>query len=172
SWRSRRHRRGATGQSRTMTPRPSGDRTSPLRQRHGPSDQARYPPTPHERNAVKLTGERPMQGATPDSLLALHDAGYREVVARLGPGLVLDVGCGVGDETARLDGGDRVVVGVDYSAQTAQEAATEWGPGGPQGKEVRFAAMDGASLGLREDVVDWACSSHIIEHFTNPALHV
>ncbi len=29
---------------------------------------------------AKLTGERPMEGATPDSLLALHDAGYREVV--------------------------------------------------------------------------------------------
>ena len=37
---------------------------------------------------MKLTGERPMEGATPDSLLALHDAGYREVVARLGPGVV------------------------------------------------------------------------------------
>ena len=53
---------------------------------------------------MKLTGERPMEGATPDSLLALHDAGYREMVARLGPGIVLDVGCGVGDETARLVG--------------------------------------------------------------------
>ena len=113
-----------------------------------------------------------MQGATPDSLLALHDAGYREVVARLGPGLVLDIGCGVGDETARLDGADRVVVGVDYSAQTAREAAVEWGPGGTGGKAVRFAAMDGARLGLRDGLVDHACSSHIIEHFTNPALHV
>jgi SAM-dependent methyltransferase len=121
---------------------------------------------------VKLTGERPMQGATPDSLLALHDAGYREVVARLGPGLVLDVGCGVGDETARLGRHDRMVVGVDYSAQTARDAATEWGPGAHQGTAVRFAAMDGARLGLQAGVVDWACSSHIIEHFTNPALHV
>jgi len=33
--------------------------------------------------ALKLTGERPMEGSTPDSLLALHDAGYREVLARL-----------------------------------------------------------------------------------------
>jgi len=121
---------------------------------------------------VKLTGERPMQGATPDSLLALHDAGYREVVARLGPGLVLDVGCGVGDETARLDAPDRIVVGVDYSAPTAREAAAEWGPGATRGKQVRFAAMDGARLGLQDGVIDWACSSHIIEHFTNPALHV
>jgi SAM-dependent methyltransferase len=121
---------------------------------------------------VKLTGERPMQGSTPDSLLALHDAGYREVVTRLGPGLVLDIGCGVGDETARLDGRDRVVVGVDYSAPTARDAAAEWGPGGTRGKAVRFAAMDGARLGLQGGVVDWVCSSHIIEHFTNPALHV
>ena len=35
---------------------------------------------------VKLTGERPMEGATPDSLLAFHDAGYREVIARIGHG--------------------------------------------------------------------------------------
>ena len=53
---------------------------------------------------MKLTGERPMEGATPDSLLALHDAGYREVVARLGPGVVVDVGCGVGDETVATRG--------------------------------------------------------------------
>ena len=51
---------------------------------------------------MSLTGERPVQGATPDSLLALHDAGYREVIARLGRGTVLDIGCGVGDETGRL----------------------------------------------------------------------
>jgi SAM-dependent methyltransferase len=113
-----------------------------------------------------------MQGATPDSLLALHDAGYREVVARLGPGLVLDVGCGVGDETARLAAPGRFVVGVDYSAQTAREAATEWGPNAARGKHVRFAAMDGARLGIRAGVVHFVCSSHIIEHFTNPVLHV
>ena len=74
---------------------------------------------------MKLTGERPMQGATPDSLLAFHDAGYREVVARLGSGVVVDLGCGVGDETARLTGPDRFVVGVDYSADTMCEAAAD-----------------------------------------------
>src|SRR5690349_354518 len=36
-----------------------------------------------------LTGERPMQGSTPDALLALHDAGYREVIARLPAGTVI-----------------------------------------------------------------------------------
>src|SRR5262252_3907856 len=78
---------------------------------------SRPPPAPDEgahRIVAKLTGERPMAGSTPDSLLALHDAGYREVAARLGRGLVVDVGCGVGAQTALLVGSDRTVVGVDY----------------------------------------------------------
>jgi ubiquinone/menaquinone biosynthesis C-methylase UbiE len=87
---------------------------------------------------AKLTGERPMEGATPDSLLALHDAGYRETAARLGSGTVLDVGCGVGDKTAQLVAPDRHVV----------------------------------RLGIGDDAVDWVVSSHIIEHFVNPVLHV
>ena len=113
-----------------------------------------------------------MQGATPDSLLALHDAGYREVTARLGGGVVLDVGCGVGDETARLRGEARFVVGVDYSAPTAVEAGRQWGVGGHRGADVRFAGMDGARLGVRAGSVDWVCSSHLIEHFANPERHV
>jgi ubiquinone/menaquinone biosynthesis C-methylase UbiE len=117
---------------------------------------------------VELTGERPMQGATPDSLLAFHDAGYREVVARLTPGVVVDVGCGVGDETARLVGPGRWVVGADYSAPTMQAAGRE--RAGTAG--LRFVASDGSALALRDASVDTVVSSHIIEHFTNPALHV
>jgi SAM-dependent methyltransferase len=113
-----------------------------------------------------------MAGATPDSLLALHDAGYRETLARLGTGTVLDVGCGVGGETARLAGPGRWVLGVDYDAETAVAAEVEWGPSGVRGAGIRFAGMDGARLGLRRGSIDWACSSHIIEHFTAPELHV
>jgi SAM-dependent methyltransferase len=121
---------------------------------------------------LKLTGERPMRDVTPDSLLAFHDAGYREVVNRLGRGVVLDVGCGVGDETARLAGDGRMVVGADYDAATAVAAGAEWGPGGRRGGDVRFLAMDGARLGVRDGSVDWVCSSHIIEHFVSPESHV
>jgi SAM-dependent methyltransferase len=113
-----------------------------------------------------------MEGATPDSLLAFHDAGYREMAARLEPGTVLDIGCGVGNETARLSADGRIVVGVDYDADTAVAASAEGGPGRRHGLGVRFARMDGARLGLRGRSVDWACSSHIIEHFTGPELHV
>ena len=117
---------------------------------------------------MKLTGERPMQGATPDSLLAFHDAGYREVVARLGTGVVVDIGCGVGDETLRLVGPDRLVVGADYSAETMRLAAIEH-------KDVdglRFFACDGAALAVSDAGTDFIVSSHIIEHFTNPVSHV
>jgi ubiquinone/menaquinone biosynthesis C-methylase UbiE len=119
-------------------------------------------------DAVKLTGERPMEGATPDSLLALHDAGYREVVARLGPGVVVDVGCGIGSETERLVGTDRLVIGADHSSDTVRLASRTYAstPG------LDFVASDGAALALRDRSVDYAVSSHIIEHFVNPVLHV
>jgi SAM-dependent methyltransferase len=116
---------------------------------------------------MKLTGERPMHGATPDSLLAFHDAGYREVLARLGPGVTVDVGCGIGDETRRLAAPDRLVVGADYSAETMRAAAAELG-----NERLRFCAFDGAALALRDGAVDNIVSSHIIEHFVNPVAHV
>lgn len=121
---------------------------------------------------MKLTGERPMQGHTPDSLLALHDAGYREVVARLGPGRILDVGCGVGMETARFCGLDRRVVGVDYDPATAALARSDFGPGGTAGTDAEFVAMDGGRLGFAARSFDSVCSSHIIEHFVMPETHV
>jgi len=113
-----------------------------------------------------LTGERPLPGATPDSLLALHDAGYREVAARLGAGVVLDVGCGAGHETVRLSRADRTVIGIDYDPPTAVEARRTFGPAGPA-----FAGMDGAALGVRDGGVDAVISSHVIEHFANPVHH-
>ena len=116
---------------------------------------------------MKLTGERPMEGSTPDSLLALHDAGYREVVARLGPGIVVDIGCGIGAETERLAAPDRLVIGADYSSDTVRLASRTYDTPG-----LDFFASDGAVLGLRDRSVDYAVSSHIIEHFVNPALHV
>lgn len=115
----------------------------------------------------RLTGERPIEGHTPDSLIALHDAGYREVIARVGDGVILDIGCGVGAETVRLAGPNRFVVGVDYHAATAVAAQREWGPQG-----LRFVGMDGGRLAIRDHSIDYVCSSHIIEHFTAPETHV
>lgn len=120
---------------------------------------------------MKLTGERPIEGRTPDSLLALHDAGYREVIERIGDGRILDVGCGVGRETARFCGPGRQVIGVDYDPETAILARREFGSGGTRGTDAEFAGMDGARLGFRTAAFETVCSSHIIEHFTGPELH-
>ena len=124
-------------------------------------------------DAVKLTGERPMEGATPDSLLALHDAGYREVVARLGPGVVVDVGCGIGAETVRLDRA--------RSARDRRRLQQRHRAARPQtyphvrrrrraGSTSSRATAPCSACATRS--VDYAVSSHIIEHFVNPALHV
>lgn len=115
----------------------------------------------------RLTGERPRQGVTPDSLLALHEAGYRAVIERLGPGALLDVGCGEGFESVRFVDTERQVVGVDYSQEATAAAQGRFGPQG-----LKVARMNALGLGLAEGSFDWACSSHLIEHFTEPRGHV
>src|SRR5487761_1376294 len=96
---------------------------------------------------ARLTGERPQQGVTPDSLLALHEAGYRAVLDRIGAG--------------------REVVGVDYSSEAVATAASRYGPDG-----LRVAQMDALGLAFGPSSFDGACSSHLIEHFTDPERHV
>ncbi len=132
----------------------------------------------HERPA-RLTGERPRRGATPDSLLALHDAGYRAVLQRLGPGLVLDVGCGEGFESLRLAGDGRQVVGVDYAREAteaarraAHDGAARPTPSTTSRPAFSVAQMDAHALGLADGAFDAVCSSHLIEHFSDPSAHV
>jgi SAM-dependent methyltransferase len=115
----------------------------------------------------RLTGERPQQGVTPDSLLALHEAGYRAVLERIGSGRILDVGCGQGFESARFLAPDRQVLGVDYSADATSTATATYADQG-----LRVAQMDARNLGLASASFDGACSSHLIEHFTDPEPHV
>jgi SAM-dependent methyltransferase len=115
----------------------------------------------------RLTGERPQQGVTPDSLLALHEAGYRAVLERMGEGCVLDVGCGQGFESARFLTPGRTVVGADYSADAVAEAAAHYGPEG-----LRVARTDATGLAFLPGSFDAACSSHLIEHFVDPEPHV
>src|SRR6185437_13796717 len=89
-------------------------------------------------------------------------------LARLGSGITIDVGCGIGDETKRLVAPDRLVVGADYSAETMRAAGAEH----DHTDGLRFCAFDGSALALADASVDYIVSSHIIEHFTNPVTHV
>ncbi len=120
-----------------------------------------------DRKGRQLTGERPQEGVTPDSLLALHAAGYRTVIERLGEGRVLDVGCGQGFESARFLAPGRRVVGADYSGEAVQLAKAKHGPDG-----LEAVQMNALALGFAEGSFDWACSSHLIEHFDEPEGHV
>jgi len=120
-----------------------------------------------DRKGRQLTGERPQEGITPDSLLALHAAGYRTVIERLGAGTVLDVGCGQGFESARFLHDGRRVVGADYSAEAVELAREKYGDAG-----LDVAQMNALALGFAEGSFDWACSSHLIEHFDDPEGHV
>ena len=115
---------------------------------------------------MKLTGERPIEGKTPDSLLALHAAGYREVRARAGAGSFLDLGCGLGDGTAGFAEPGRTLVGLDYDAPTAIEAERLHADIG-----LMTVCSDGAKLALADDSFDYVCSSHLIEHFVEPWHH-
>jgi 2-polyprenyl-3-methyl-5-hydroxy-6-metoxy-1,4-benzoquinol methylase len=115
---------------------------------------------------VRITGERPVDGVTPDGLVALHAAGYREAAVRMGPGTVLDIGCGVGFGASNLFAHGRTVVGIDYDSEAVALAHKRWV------NDLRVAQMDGARLGFRDGSFDWVCSSHIIEHFVDPSAHV
>jgi SAM-dependent methyltransferase len=122
---------------------------------------------PREAPGRRLTGERPKEGVTPDSLLALHAAGYRTVIERLGPGTMLDVGCGQGFESARFLAPGRRVVGADYSAEAVEAASRTYGAAG-----LETAQMNALALGFAEGSFAWGCSSHLIEHFDDPEGHV
>lgn len=112
---------------------------------------------------MKQTGERPIKDSTPAALVALHDAGYRELSSRANGSRVLDVGCGVGDESIRLAAAGRTVFGLDYHHPTAVIA---------RGNGVDAVCGDGGRLPFAAASVDTACSSHIIEHFVDPEPHV
>jgi SAM-dependent methyltransferase len=116
---------------------------------------------------MEMTGERPDDRHSPDGLVALHRAGYRDVGRRIGSGVVLDLGCGVGFGSASLLREDRTVLGIDYDRGAASIAADRW-----NGSGLKVLAADGQAIPLADGSVDWVVSSHIIEHFADPTGHV
>jgi SAM-dependent methyltransferase len=89
------------------------------------------------------------------------------VLERIGTGRILDIGCGQGFESARFLDPGREVVGADYSPDATATASGRYGHEG-----LRVAQMDATALGFATASFDGACSSHLIEHFTDPEQHV
>ena len=116
---------------------------------------------------MQATGERPDDRYSPDGLVALHRAGYRDLDCRIGSGVVVDVGCGVGFGTASLLRPDRTVIGLDYDRGAARAAAQRWA-----GSGLKVMTADGQAIPLADGSADWITSSHIIEHFVEPERHV
>ena len=112
---------------------------------------------------MRPTGERPVRDHTPASLIALHEAGYAVVDRTIGEGRGIDIGCGLGTESAALARPGRQVIGIDYHADTARTAAT---------RLDGALCADARVLPIASGSLDWVCSSHIIEHFTDPERHV
>ena len=117
---------------------------------------------------TRLTGERPQQGVTPDSLLALHEAGYRAVLDRIGDGRILDVGCGQGFESARFLGRRA----ARWSGSTTPPRPSPRPPPATAPRASGWRRWTPLGLGFLPASFDGACSSHLIEHFTDPEPHV
>jgi SAM-dependent methyltransferase len=112
---------------------------------------------------MRATGERPVRDHTPASLIALHEAGYVVVDGHIGDGRGVDIGCGLGTESAALARTGRQVIGIDYDTETARAAA---------GRLDGALCADARVLPIATGSLDWVCSSHIIEHFVDPERHV
>jgi 23S rRNA (guanine745-N1)-methyltransferase len=86
-------------------------------------------------------------------LAAGHYDGLRSALAHLlvGPGAVLDVGCGEGSFTAALTGVDREVVGVDISRPAVRLAARLV-------PEATFAVATVQELPVLDGACDWVVS--------------
>jgi SAM-dependent methyltransferase len=101
------------------------------------------------------------------------------VLERLGPGRVLDVGCGEGFESLRFADRGRQVLAVDYAHEatdTARRLACK-GAADPAASvnplpAFSVAEMDALALGVAGGSFDAVCSSHLIEHFDEPSAHV
>ena len=139
----------------------------------GSVSRQRHPGVSHEGSArgdeheEPADGRAPPAGRHPDSLLALHEAGYRAVLDRIGPGASSTWAAARASSRPASWRPDRQVVGVDYSADAVATAAARYGPEG-----LRVARTNAAGLGSCLGSFDGACSSHLIEHFTDPEPHV
>jgi SAM-dependent methyltransferase len=104
---------------------------------------------------VRITGERvvsPAGGFNP--AWQRHVAAYVLIEPFLGPGKVLDLGCGVGHSYKRL--APRETVGVDLDAESLAG----------QARETVLADM--RDLPFEDDSVDSVIASHSIEHVSDP----
>jgi 2-polyprenyl-3-methyl-5-hydroxy-6-metoxy-1,4-benzoquinol methylase len=81
---------------------------------------------------------------------------------------VLDVGCGLGNDTARFAMGGARVTGIDIAPRAIELARANFAQ---RGLEGRFLVMDGEAMDLADDTFDFVYC-HTLLHFTPHPEHV
>ena len=109
-----------------------------------------------------------MAGATPDSLLAFHDAGYREMRERLGAGHRARRRV----RRRRPDRAPRRLGPAGHRRRLRRRRPRSTPPASGNRRACASRRWTAAASAPRARSVDWVCSSHIIEHFVAPEQHV
>ncbi|MCB9741018.1 MAG: methyltransferase domain-containing protein [Alphaproteobacteria bacterium] len=125
-------------------------------------DQAEAP----EAFAQYLDTVRQMQAAAAYKQRSLE-------LARPAPGMrAVDVGCGTGDDAARLAelvGPEGAVLGLDFSQAMVDEAQKRWAGGG---LALQFRVGDIRALDLDDDSVHIARADRVLQHLQEPGAAV
>lgn len=105
--------------------------------------------------SARVTGERAVTGAGGfNPSWQRHVAGYAFAAEVLGPGRVLDLGCGTGHSFHLL--APRETVGVDISAEALA------------GQERETVVADMRELPFEDDAFDSVVAAHSVEHVPDP----
>lgn len=83
-------------------------------------------------------------------------------------GIVLDLGCGIGFDVARLEAAGLTAVGIDPSAVMLDHARTRT----DDGERRRLARADGARLPFRSASLDGCRIERVLQHVEDPAVVV
>jgi SAM-dependent methyltransferase len=100
--------------------------------------------------------------ATNEGLVAMKS--YIVAAARraLGEGTVLDLGCGLGDDLARLAAAGLGALGIDSSSEVLRRACATLG------SSVPLVRADGVALPLRNGSVDGCRIERVLQHVEDP----
>lgn len=113
---------------------------------------------------MKFTGERVIEGNTPERIWLDHVARYRFAAAFVKGKTVLDVACGTGYGSAILsqDGKASHVIGIDISREAIEYAIRHH-----VNLDVEFKAGDAHNIQLPDDALDVVVSFETIEHLND-----
>jgi SAM-dependent methyltransferase len=111
-----------------------------------------------QKSCLPLTGERTVPGIPRENYwFRRHEAAYLRLLEYCAGAVVLEAGCGEGYGAALLAESARLVIGLDYDAQTAAHVTARY-------RNVRMTRGNLAQLPMLDDAVDVVANLQVIEH--------